>query len=196
MTKERTLVIFKPDVIQRQLMGEFLLRFERKGFKIVGTKMTVPSEDLMKKHYTDDKDYLEEVGNKSLESAKKRGEKLDLDDPYEIGLRIRNWNVKYLTCGPVLAIVIEGPHIVEAVRKVIGTTNPLMADIGTIRSDYSPDSYLLADHQGRTTRTMIHASDSPENANYEIGLWFTEDELFDYETAIEKVLFDTDWSEK
>jgi nucleoside-diphosphate kinase len=79
---------------------------------------------------------------------------------------------------------------------MLGSTNPRTADIGTIRSDYTPDSYLLADMQGRTTRTMIHASDSTENAEKEISLWFDEEELFEYDTAIENILFDTGWSDE
>lgn len=194
MKYERTLVIFKPDVIQRQIMGEIIERFERKGFKIVGMKMIWPTAELIGKHYEDNQEYFKEVGDKTIKSARERGEKLFSNDPIEIGRRIRQWNMLYMSCGPVFAIVLEGPHIIEAVRKMLGSTNPLNADIGTIRSDYSPDSYFLANLQGRTTRTMVHASDSIESANREIPLWFKKSELYDYETAIEKVLFDVGWS--
>lgn len=196
MTSERTLVIFKPDVIQRQIVGELLTRFERKGFKIVGMKMTQPTLELAGKHYTDDEAYLIEVGEKTKAFAKERGEEtFDLSD-YEVGALVRKWNMEYLSCGPVIAIVIEGPNVVEGVRKMIGKSNPILADVGTIRADYTPDSYLLANTQGRTSRTMVHASDSPENGKREIALWFNEDEIFSYETAIEKILFDIGWSSK
>ncbi len=194
LLKEQTLVIFKPDVIQRQIAGELISRFERKGFKIVGMKMTWPSKELMKKHYTDDPAYLTEVGEKAITNAKERGEEVKEHDPYKIGAMVRDWNVEYLSCGPVVALVLEGPHIIESVRKMVGGSNPLTADVGTIRSDYSPDSFVISNMQGRTTRTIIHASDSVENANREIPLWFKKDEIYNYETAIEKVLFDAGWS--
>lgn len=196
MVNERTLVIFKPDVIQRQIIGEILSRFERKGFKIVGMKMIWPSEELVGEHYSADEAYLTEVGTKTIAFAKERGEKLSGETPLEIGQRVRRWNIEYLSCGPVLAVVLGGPNIVEAVRKMIGKSNPILADVGTIRSDYSPDSYFLADIQGRTTRTMLHASDSVENAKREIPLWFNDEELYSYETAMERVLYDAGWSSK
>lgn len=192
--EERTLVIFKPDVIQRQIVGELISKFERKGFKIAGMKLVWPSEELVGNHYVEDEAYLKEVGEKALSNALTRGEVLKETDPVKIGAKIRMWNIDYLSCGPVLAIVLQGPTIVEAVRKIVGSSNPQNADMGTIRADYTPDSFLLADEQGRTTRTLIHASDSVENAKREIGLWFKDSELYNYETAIEKVLFDAGWS--
>lgn len=190
---ERTLVVFKPDVVQRQIVGEIIQRFERKGFKIIGMKMAHPSKDFISKHYIDDDEYNRGVGEKAIKAAKERGEKVD-ESPIEIGRRIRNWNMNYLSCGPVIAVVFEGSHVIEGVRKMLGSTNPRTADVGTIRSDYTPDSYILADMQGRTTRTMVHASDCEESAKREILLWFDKDELFDYETAIEKILYDAGWS--
>lgn len=194
MLKQKTLTIFKPDVIQRQIVGEILQRFERKGFKIVGLKMLVPSKELVGEHYSGDEAYLTEVGEKTIAFAKERGDKVPEGTPLELGKRIRQWNIDYLTCGPVVAMVLEGPNVIEAVRKIIGRSNPILADVGTIRSDYTTDSYFLADLQGRTTRTMFHASDSVENATREIGLWFDENELVDYETAIEKILYDAGWT--
>jgi len=194
--KERTLVIFKPDVIQRQIVGEILTRFERKGFKIIGMKMTWASEELMKEHYIDDDEYHKSVGVKAIAGAESRGEDVSKMDPVEIGRRIRQYNVSYLSCGPVVAIVFEGNYVIEGVRKILGKTNPRIADIGTIRADYSPDSYFLADMQGRATRTIVHASDSIESAEREIPLWFKEDELYDYKTAVEHILYDAGWTKE
>ncbi len=194
--QERTLVIFKPDVLQRQIIGELITRFERKGFKIVGMKLIHPSKELVGKHYTDDPAYLKEVGEKGIASALARGEEVKETDPMKIGNQVRDWNIQYLACGPVLAMVLQAPNIVEAVRKMLGSSNPANADIGTIRADYSPDSFFLANMQGRTTRTLIHASDSVENAKREISLWFNNNEIYEYETAMEKVLFDAGWSNK
>lgn len=194
MTKQQTLIIFKPDVIQRQITGELITRFERKGFKIVAMKMTWPTCELVGKHYTDDPAYIREVGEKAIVSAKERGEKIKSSDPMEIGNQVRQWNIDYLACGPVLCIVLEGANVVEGIRKIVGKSNPVLSDVGTIRADYTPDSFLLANLQGRTTRTMIHASDSPENANREISLWFKKGEIYEYETAVEKILYDSNWS--
>jgi len=196
MTTEKTLVIFKPDVLQRQIVGELLTRFERKGFKMVAMKMTLPSAKLVKEHYFSDDQYLIDIGQKIIDKAAEKGEEVPTLTAFELGARIRDWNVDYLTCGPVLAIVLQGPMIIQAVRKMAGTTNPLMADIGTIRADYSPDSYLFADAEGRTTRTILHASDSIKSAKREISLWFDENEIFKYEVGIEKILYDKGWSEQ
>ena len=194
MTKQRTLTIFKPDVIQRQIVGEIMQRFERKGFKIVAMKMLVPSPELVGEHYSGDEVYLREVGGKTKAFAKERGDEIPEGTPFEIGQRIRQYNIDYLTCGPVIAMVLEGPNVIESVRKVIGRSNPIVADVGTIRADFTTDSYFLADLQGRTTRTMFHASDSVESAEREIPLWFDGSEIMEYETAIEKILYDAGWT--
>jgi nucleoside-diphosphate kinase len=194
--KERTLVIFKPDVIQRQIVGEILTRFERKGFKIIGMKMTWASEELMKEHYIDDSEYHKSIGVKAIAGAKERGEDVTDWDPVDIGKKIRDYAVQYLSCGPILVMVFEGNCVIEGVRRILGKTNPRIADIGTIRADYTPDSYVLADLQGRAIRTILHASDSVEAAEREIPIWFKEDELYDYKTAVEHILYDAGWTKE
>lgn len=194
MIQEQTLVLFKPDVLQRQIVGELITRFERKGYKMVAMKIIQPTAEQVGEHYHADKEYLTSMGMKTINNAKEKGEDVSKMVPYEVGAQIRDWNVEYLTCGPVVAMVLQGPHIIEMVRKLVGITNPKQADIGTIRGDYSPDSYTLSDMQGRTTRTVIHASDSVESADREIPLWFEKDEIFEYEAAIEKILYDTGWT--
>ncbi|KKR06265.1 MAG: Nucleoside diphosphate kinase [candidate division WS6 bacterium GW2011_GWF2_39_15] len=196
MLKQKTLVLFKPDVVQRQIVGEILTRFERKGFKIVGMKMVLPTESLAKEHYETTDEQIIGMGNKTIVLAQEHGEDTSKMDAREIGLKVWQRNVDYLSCGPILAIVMQGPHIIESVRKMIGVTNPFMADVGTIRADYSPDSITLSSSSDRTTRTMLHASDSEKSAQREIALWFKKGEIFEYETAIEKVLFDVSWSLK
>ena len=194
--KERTLVILKPDVIQRQIVGEILARFEKKGFKIVGMKMVWPSKELAGKHYMADDDYNRGVGEKAINGAKERGEDVTGWDALEIGRKVRRYCIEYLSCGPVVAFVLEGNCVIESVRTFLGSTNPSKADAGTIRADYSPDSYVLSDLQGRATRTLLHASDSVESAEREIPLWFKEDELYEYTTAVEYVLYDAGWSKE
>ena len=110
------------------------------------------------------------------------------------GKEIRKKNIVYLTCGPIIAMVLEGHGVISGVRKILGSTSPADGDVGTIRDDYSFDTYVLADYISRATRTMLHASDSVENANREIKIWFKENELCDnYETVAEKIFFDFGW---
>jgi nucleoside-diphosphate kinase len=193
--KQKTLIIFKPDVVQRQIVGEILSRFERKGFKIVGMKMLKPSKTLIGKHYSDNPTDLIETGQKSKKGAEQRGEDTTNWDVLERGKWIRQSNINYLTCGPVIAVVLQGFDVVKGVRKMLGSTSPSEGDVGTIRADFSLDSFALADEQKRVTRTMLHASDSSENAEREIGLWFNATEITEYETAAEKIFYDVGWSE-
>lgn len=192
--KEKSLVIFKPDVIQRQIVGELLSRFEKKGFKIVAMKMLTPSPELVGKHYEDKEEYLMETGEKAKKGAIARGEDVSNWDALARGKWIRESNIHYLTCGPVLAIVLQGFGVISGVRKMLGSTSPAEGDVGTIRADFSLDSFALANEQGRVTRSMVHASDSVENAQREIGLWFNATEIMEYETAAEKIFYDVGWS--
>ncbi len=193
--KEKTLLIFKPDILQRQIVGEIISRFERKGFKIVGMKMSVPSRELIGKHYIDDPKYLIDTGDRAKISAEARGEDTFNWNSLEKGKWIRESNINYLTCGPVIAMVLQGFGVIAGVRKMLGSTSPADGDVGTIRADFSLDSFALADEQGRVTRSMIHASDSVENAEREIGIWFNATEISEYETAAEKIFYDVSWSE-
>jgi nucleoside-diphosphate kinase len=191
---ERTLVLIKPDVIQRQIFGEVLTRFERKGFKIVGMKMVHATKEQVAKHYVDEESYLIETGEKAKKGAIERGEDVSDWNSLERGKIIRQNNILYLTCGPIIAMVLEGHGVISGVRKILGSTSPAAGDVGTIRDDYSFDTFALADYVSRATRTMVHASDSLENAKREIAIWFEESELCpDYETVAEKIFYDYGW---
>ncbi|MFA5622857.1 MAG: nucleoside-diphosphate kinase [Candidatus Dojkabacteria bacterium] len=192
--KEKSLVIFKPDILQRQIVGEIVSRFERKGFKIVAMKMLIPSRELVGKHYEDKEEYLRETGEKAKKGAIARGEDVSKWDSLARGQWIRESNINYLTCGPVIALVLQGFGVIAGVRKMLGSTSPADGDVGTIRADFSLDSFALADEQGRVTRSMVHASDSVESAEREIGLWFNPTEISEYETAAEKIFYDVGWS--
>jgi len=194
IAEERTLILMKPDVLQRQIVGEILSRFERKGFKMVAVKMLNATKAQVGEHYTDEEQYLIETGEKAKKGAEARGQDVSNWNSLEWGKIIRDRNIAYLTCGPILAVVLEGPNVVSSVRKVLGSTSPADGDVGTIRADYSFDSYALADVVARSTRTMLHASDSPENAQREIKIWFKESEICNnYETVAEKIFYDTGW---
>jgi nucleoside-diphosphate kinase len=191
---ERTLILIKPDVIQRQIFGEVLSRFERKGFKIIGMKMLNATKEQVAEHYTDEEGYLIEVGEKAKKGAIARGEDVSDWNSLERGKIIREHNVVYLTCGPIIAMVLEGHGVISGVRKILGSTSPAAGDVGTIRDDYSFDTFALADYVSRATRTMLHASDSVENAKREIKIWFEENELCsNYETVAEKIFYDEGW---
>ena len=148
---QKSFVMMKPDAVQRRLMGKILSRFEDKGLKIVAVKLIQIDEDLAKTHYG--------------EHAEK---------PFFPSL------VEYITSSPSLAMVIEGEEAITTIRKLVGATNPLEADLGTIRGDYGMD----------TGRNIIHASDSPTSAEREIGLFFKEDEICDYQIVDNNLIYE------
>jgi nucleoside-diphosphate kinase len=189
--KERSLVILKPDAIQRGIIGDVITRFERVGLKLVGAKMLIPSPELADKHYPKDRDsFILGMAEKTLENYKELGidpnDDFGTDDPKEIGLKIQKWLVDFLTSAPVFAFVVEGPHAVEVVRKIVGATLPSRAAPGTIRGDYSFDSSALANLSKRPIRNLIHASGDKEEAEFEINLWFGDDEIYAYDSVHQK----------
>lgn len=188
--KERTLVVIKPDGVQRTLVGEIVSRFERTGLKLVGVKMCIPTEEHIEKHYTLDPEWRRVTGEKRIKAAKEKGENLPTEDPFEITAVILEKLKKYMTSGPVVAMVWEGAHVVELVRKITGGTEPRTSDVGTIRGDYVLDSYIMADTDGRAVRNLIHASGSPKEAEMEINHWFNEKELLDYRLVQEQIIYD------
>ena len=157
---ERTLVIIKPDGIQRTLIGEIIKRYEQIGLKLVGIKMLVPTADLIEEHYTLDPEWRTKTGLKTIKGYTDKGLKPPHTDPLKITAIILKNLVKYMTKGPVVAMVWEGAHAVEIVRKVTGGTEPLTSPIGTIRGDYVIDSYRMSDVDGRAVRNLVHASGS------------------------------------
>jgi nucleoside-diphosphate kinase len=192
MAIERTLVIVKPDGVQRGLLGNILGRFERAGLKVVGMKLLWPDSEHVGRHYTDDERYLKEVGEKALANAEAKSVAMN-ETALEIGQRVREANMRYLSSGPVLVMVLEGNTAIDTVRRMIGGTNPLTADIGTIRGDLTIDDFAQADIEGRAVRNLMHASSDPEEAGREIDLWFSAQELYDYQTVMDKVLHDPAW---
>ncbi|MBI4144710.1 nucleoside-diphosphate kinase [Candidatus Woesearchaeota archaeon] len=184
---ERTLILAKPDAVQRGLIGELIQRFERMGFWVCGAKMLTPDEKLLSLHYADDPAWKKSVGAKTRASMKAKGIEMSETDE-EIGARIRKWNMECLK-GPVMAIVFQGPHVVEAGRKIVGNTEPRQAAMGTIRGDFSIDSYALADKEKRVIRNLVHASGSVDEAEREIALWFKKDETHQYTKQDYKVIY-------
>lgn len=161
--KERTLVLLKPDAVQRNLVGEIVGRFERVGLKIVAMKLVLPTEEQALTHY-----------------------RINPDLPK----KILNHLKAFLSASPVVAMVLEGNKAIPVVRKLIGSTEPLKSDVGTIRGDYTMDSYDLADADARAVRNLVHASASESDSEKEIKVWFSPKELVNYKSIREKILYD------
>jgi nucleoside-diphosphate kinase len=187
--KERTLVILKPDAVQRSLIGEVIRRLERTGLKFVAFKFLVPAAEQCWTHYNKNDEWFLKKGSRIVEDRKGQGLPIE-KEPIEYGKDIILSNVKFFTSGPVLAAVIEGNQAVAVVKKVVGGTEPTTSDVGTIRGDLTIDSYELSSIDGRAVRNLIHCSDSPEEADREIAIWFKADELIDYRLVQEQVLYD------
>lgn len=154
---QRTLVLIKPEGVQRHLVGRILERFENAGLKIVGMKQVWADKEFAKKHYTED-------------IAKRRGEK------------VREMLLDYIIEGPVVAICLQGINAIENVRKIVGGTEPKSAPPGTIRGDFAHVSFAYADSNDRPVKNLIHASGNEEDAKHEVALWFKDSELHDYKT--------------
>lgn len=185
---EKTLVLLKPDAIQRALIGEIITKFEKSGFKIIGMKMVWANKDIAGQHYADDKEWLASVGKKAKAAYEKKGKKVDLTEE-EIGSKIRQQLMDFISMSPSVALCIEGHGAIEKIRTIVGATAPMLAMPGTIRGDYSFDSYELADASGRPLQNLIHASDSRESAEREIAIWFKEEELHHFTRIDEPLLY-------
>jgi len=161
---EQTLVLVKPDGVERGLVGEIIKRFEQRGLKLIALKLLKIDKDFAMKHYTED-------------IAKRRGEK------------VRTFLIDYLTAGPVVAMIIEGVNAIENVRKIVGPTESKSALPGTIRGDFSHVSFAYADEKQIPVKNLIHASGDAKDAAYEIPLWFTKKEIISYKLTSEHHLF-------
>jgi nucleoside-diphosphate kinase len=190
LKKERTLVLIKPDGVQRSLIGEIIKRYEQSGLKLTALKFVVPAPELVKRHYLIDPEWRMKTGIKTIESYKKKGKTPPSEDPLKITEIVLKNLLKYLTSGPVVAMVWQGMNAVGIIRKITGGTEPLTSDVGTIRGDLTIDSYEVADVDGRAVRNLIHTSGSPEEAEKEIAVWFKPEELLNYRLVGEAILYD------
>lgn len=189
---QRSLVLLKPDAVQRGLIGEIISRFEKKGLKITAMKLVHPTRDLAYKHYEWSDEEKLSTGTRTLEVYRSKGIELE-KTPIEIAEDVQRRLVNFLISGPIVVMVIEGAHAIEHIRKLVGHGSPLNADVGTIRADYTVESYLMADEADRVARNLVHASSSESEAEREIRVWFNESEIIDYSLAIEKILYSKDW---
>ncbi|PIR94969.1 nucleoside-diphosphate kinase [Candidatus Falkowbacteria bacterium CG10_big_fil_rev_8_21_14_0_10_37_6] len=194
--EEQTLILVKGDGVQRGLVGEIISRFERISLKIKAMKMVWPDKNLINRHYDpSNTEWLEDVGAKALKGYEKKGIKVD-KTALEIGQHVQENLLKMLSAGPVVAVVLQGAHAVEVVRKIVGSTDPLSAAPGTIRGDYALDSYYMSDTDDRAIRNLIHASGTVDEAKHEIEIWFDSSELSDYVMPYDEVVYDKNWENK
>jgi nucleoside-diphosphate kinase len=187
--KERVFVILKPDAVHRSLVGEIMRRLEITGLKFTAVKMLLPKKEQVLAHYNKDDAWCEEKGNLTIKNLKEKGEE-PKKTALEYGRDIMEGNVAFMTSSPVVAMVLEGNHAVGIVKKIVGSTEPMSSDVGTIRGDMTLDSYSLANADGRAVRNLIHCSDSTEEAEREIKVWFSDEELINYVHVNEKMLYD------
>jgi len=187
--KERVFVILKPDAVHRSLVGEIMKRLESTGLKFTAVKMLTPTREQVLAHYNKDDAWCEEKGNLTIKNLKEKGKEPE-KTALEYGRDIMEGNVAFMTCSPVIILVLEGNHAVGIVKKIVGSTEPMSSDVGTIRGDMTLDSYSLANADGRAVRNLIHCSDSTKEAEREIKVWFSDEEIMDYTHVNERMLYD------
>ena len=186
---QRSLVILKPDAIQRSLVGEVVERIERTGLKITALKMLVATREQVIEHYHKDDAWYLKKGTMIADNRKANGLAVE-KEPIEYGRDIIEQNVKFITSGPVVALIVQGNEAPAVVKKITGGTEPSTSDVGTIRGDYTIDSYEHAGVSGRAVRNLLHCSENVEEAEREIGVWFTLKEIVDYKLVQERILYD------
>lgn len=191
--EEKTVVIVKPDGVKRGLMGEIISRIERRGLKIVALEMIHASKDQIDNHYPKDEKWIKRLGEKTLNNYKTYNvdpiKALGTKDPLEIGKMVRGWLLDYLTSGPMVKMVVEGIHAIDMIRKLAGKSLPSEAEMGTIRGDFSVDSATAANKDKRAIHNIIHASETIEEAQNELGLWFSVEQIFNYKRAEDDIMF-------
>jgi len=193
LTQEKTLVLIKPDGVKRGLIGEIIDRIEQRGLKIIALKMFQATAEQIDDHYPKNPEWIHRLGEKSLGTYAKYNldpiKELGTDDADKIGKMVRGWLIDLMTSGPLVKMVVQGVHAVDMVRKLCGNTLPNLAEMGTIRGDYSVDSAALANAGKRAVHNIIHASETPEEANHELEYWFSPEEIHEYKRAEEDIMF-------
>lgn len=182
--EEKTFVMIKPDGVRKGLIGEVIKRFEQRDLKIIALEMFMPTRKQIDGHYPKDRAWITRLGEKTLTTYQKYGydakKDFGTDDPAKLGPEIRKWIVDYMTSAPLVRMVVQGVHAVDMVRKIAGVTIPYLADMGTIRGDFSADSPALANREKRAVANILHASETPQEAAHEIKHWFGKSPIYQY----------------
>ena len=188
-SKEKTLVIIKPDGLQRNLIGEITSRYERVGLKLVGLKMMNAGIDKVNGHYNLDPEWFRLVGEKSIKGLLDKGITPPSNDVNVMAQSVLDRLISYMTSGPIIVMIWQGAHAVNIVRKITGGTEPLTSDVGTIRGDYVLDSYQISTDDNRAVRNLVHASGNVSDAEKEIKYWFNDEEIMNYVLVNDAVLY-------
>ena len=174
--EEKTFIIIKPDGVRKGLIGEIISRFERRDLKVVALEMFHPSRKEMDNHYPKDEKWIRRLGEKTMATYAKYGHDVKKDfgtsDLVRVGKTVRGWLIDFMSSAPMIKMVVQGVHAVDMVRKIVGPTMPYLAEMGTIRGDFSNDSPLNANVERRSVYNLVHASETPDEAKHEIHHWF------------------------
>lgn len=192
--KQRTFCMIKPDGVMRGLIGEIIGRIEKSGLKVIAMKMITPTKEMVLAHYpVSDQAWVDRLGDKGLNTFNDLGldakDHLGTDNKSEIGLKVVEGLVGYMTSGPVVAMIVEGIQAVDMVRKLAGHTLPFKAELGTIRGDFSVDSPAVANVEGRSIHNLFHASETSEEATNEVSLWFGQEGVQTYMRSGEDTMY-------
>jgi len=190
--RQQTFVMIKPDGVQRNLIGEVISRFERVGLKLVALKMIVPDRERLSAHYSKSDEWCEAKGQRAVDSLNKRGI-VPTQPAIEYGRDIMRGLLDYMSVGPAVLMIWEGNQAMHVVKKLVGGTEPTSSDIGTIRGDYTLDSYDKAGEDNRAVRNLMHSTDpadGEDEAIREINIWFKPSEIINYRHVQEVVLYD------
>jgi len=189
---EQTLILIKPDGVERGLTGEILARLQLAGLKLVALKMVKATADQCDRHYALTEEWMKGVYDKAKAKMESLGQPFPYPDHQAYGKMIKDGLVEFLQSAPVVAAVFEGEQVVAQSRKIVGATEPASAAAGTIRGDFSIDTYALSNSQNRPLRNLIHASGTVEEAKNEIPIWFKPEEIMAVNAVADSVLYDAE----
>ena len=176
--------MIKPDGVRKGLIGEIIKRLEQRDMKIIALEMFQATKEQIDGHYPKDEKWITRIGEKTSTNYQKYG--YDLKDTFgttdllEIGKQVRQWLIDFMVSAPMVRMIVQGVHAVDMVRKVVGQTMPYLAEMGTIRGDYSVDSPAIANKEKRSIMNLVHASETPEEAAHEIEFWFGKTPTYKY----------------
>jgi nucleoside-diphosphate kinase len=182
--EEKTFVLIKPDGVRKGLVGEIIKRFEQRDLKVLALEMFLATRKEIDAHYPKDEKWLVRLGDKTTTTYEKYGHDVKRDfgttDKLKIGREVRTWLINFMTSAPMVRMVVQGVHAVDMVRKIVGPTMPYLAEMGTIRGDYSADSAISANIERRAVYNLVHASETPQEAAHEIKFWFGKHPVYKY----------------
>lgn len=185
-------MLVKPDGVKRGLTGEIIRRIEQRGLKIVALQMAWATREEMDRHYPTDHAWIRRLGEKTKATYDKYGYDLQTEigttDLLKAGQMVRGWLLDYMVSGPIVKIIVQGTHAVDMCRKLAGATMPALAEMGTIRGDFSVDSAAAANKDQRSVHNILHASETPEEAANEIARWFVAPDVHAYQRTEEDLM--------